>query len=133
MQNFDSILLAIRPNSPDILKLIKATDKISRGFNTNFNMLHVVNSNITDDEINILKSTADQNLIGTCGKLIVIKSDDPIYTVSELTSEYDLLVLGTPRKDSLKSIFFGTGKDKFAVNATCSVLRLTVKNSLTNQ
>ena len=133
LQNFDNILLAIRPNSPDILKLIKATDKISRGFNTNFNMLHVVNSNITDDEINILKSTADQNLIGTCGKLSVIKSDDPINTVSELTSEYDLLVFGTPRKDSLKSIFFGTGKDKFAVNATCSVLRLTVKNSITNQ
>jgi hypothetical protein len=133
LQSFENILLAIRPNSPDILKLIKATDKISRGFNTNFNMLHVVNSNITEDEINILKSTADQNLTGTCGKLSVIKSDDPIYTVSELTSEYDLLVLGTPRKDSLKSIFFGTGKDKFAVNATCSVLRLTVKNSLTNQ
>ena len=133
LQSFENILLAIRPNSPDILKLIKATDKISRGFNTNFNMLHVVNSNITDDEINILKSTADQNLTGTCGKLSVIKSDDPIYTVSELTSEYDLLVLGTPRKDSLKSIFFGTGKDKFAINATCSVLRLTVKNSLTNQ
>ena len=133
LQSFENILLAIRPNSPDILKLIKATDKISRSFNTNFNMLHVVNSNITDDEINILKSTADQNLTGTCGKLSVIKSDDPIYTVSELTSEYDLLVLGTPRKDSLKSIFFGTGKDKFAVNATCSVLRLTVKNSLTNQ
>ena len=133
LQSFENILLAIRPNSPDILKLIKATDKISRGFNTNFNMLHVVNSNITDDEINILKSSADQNLTGTCGKLSVIKSDDPIYTVSELTSKYDLLVLGTPRKDSLKSIFFGTGKDKFAVNATCSVLRLTVKNSLTNQ
>ena len=133
LQSFENILLAIRPNSPDILKLIKATDKISRSFNTNFNMLHVVNSNITEDEINILKSTADQNLTGTCGKLSVIKSDDPIYTVSELTSEYDLLVLGTPRKDSLKSIFFGTGKDKFAVNATCSVLRLTVKNSLTNQ
>ena len=133
LQNFENILLAIRPNSPDILKLIKATDKISKGFNTDFNMLHVVNSNITDDEINILRSTADQNLIGTCGKLTVIKSDDPIYTVSELTSEYDLLVLGTPRKDNLKSIFFGTGKDKFAVNATCSVLRLTVKNSTTNQ
>jgi len=133
LQNFENILLAIRPNSPDILKLIKATDKISRGFNTNFNMLHVVNSNITDDEINILRSTADQNLTGTCGELTVIKSDDPIYTVSELTSEFDLLVLGTPRKDSLKSIFFGTGKDKFAVNATCSVLRLTVKNSTTNQ
>ena len=133
LQNFENILLAIRPNSPDILKLIQATDKISRAFNTNFNMIHVVKSNISDDEINILKSTANQNLIGTCGKLSVIESDDPIFTVSELTSDYDLLVIGTPRKDNLKSILFGTGKDEFAVNATCSVLRLTVKNSTTNQ
>jgi len=46
--------------------------------------------------------------------------------VSELTAEYDLLVLETPRKDTGKSMLFRTGKDKFVANSACSVLRLTV-------
>jgi hypothetical protein len=53
-------------------------------------------------------------------------SEDPTELVSELTAEYDLLVLGTPKKDTWKSMLFGTGKDKFAVNSSCSVLRLTI-------
>ena len=55
-------------------------------------------------------------------------SDNPIEEVSKLTAEYDLLVLGTPQKDTWKSMLFGTGKDKFAEYSACSVLRLTIKD-----
>ena len=57
----------------------------------------------------------------------IVVSNHPIDTVSTLTSDFDLLILGTPRKDTLRTMLFGTGKDKFAVKATCSVLRLTLK------
>ena len=55
-------------------------------------------------------------------------SEEPTKVVSELTAEYDLLVLGTPKKDTWTTMLFGTGKDEFAVNSACSVLRLTVKD-----
>ena len=58
---------------------------------------------------------------------MLISSSDPIGTVSEITADFDLLILGTPRKDTWMTMLFGTGTDKFAVNSTCSVLRLTIK------
>ena len=46
----------------------------------------------------------------------------------ELSAEYDLLITGTPKNNDWASILFGSGKDKFATNSACSVLRLTIKN-----
>ena len=60
--------------------------------------------------------------------LRIEKSEDISDSVSKLTAEYDLLILGTPKKDTWKSMLFGTGKDKFAASSSCSVLRLTINN-----
>ena len=57
----------------------------------------------------------------------IIKSENSTEIVSEISAEYDLLVLGTPQKENMLSILFGTGKDKFAIKSNCSVLRLTIK------
>ena len=57
-----------------------------------------------------------------------MNSEDPTQTISEISAEYDLLVLGTPRKDTWKSMLFGTGKDKFATSSACNVLRLTLRD-----
>lgn len=58
----------------------------------------------------------------------IIVSNDPVKTVSEESSSFDLLILGTPEKDNWLSVLFGTGKDKFTDNSECSVLRLTMKS-----
>ena len=47
-----------------------------------------------------------------------------------MTSEYDLLILGTPKKDSWRKLLFGTGKDPIASQANSSVLRITIKQTL---
>ena len=47
---------------------------------------------------------------------------------SEISVEYDLLIIGTPKHNDWASILFGTGQDKFVKNSACSVLRLTIKN-----
>ncbi len=39
-----------------------------------------------------------------------------------------LFILVTAKKDILKTLLFGTEKDKFVVKATYSVLRLTINN-----
>lgn len=128
LQKFENILLAIRPDSPDADKLIDTTNIIANHYNTKFKMLHVVRDNLSKVEIEKIKLNAEAKLTGTNGKVRIVVSNHPIDTVSELTAENDLLILGTPRKDTLKTILFGTGKDKFAVKATCSVLRLTINN-----
>mgnify|MGYP005626989619 FL=1 len=128
LQKFENILLAIRPDSPDADKLVNTTNIIANHYNTKFEMLHVVRDNVSKVEIEKIKLNAEAKLTGTNGIVRIVISNHPIDTVSELTAENDLLILGTPRKDTLKTILFGTGKDKFAVKATCSVLRLTINN-----
>ena len=58
----------------------------------------------------------------------ILKSNDSIETISQESSGYDLLILGTPQKDNWISILFGTGKDKFTEKSACSVLRLTMRD-----
>ena len=127
LQKFENILLALRPDSIDAKKLIKTTDIITKHYNTSFVMLHVMREGTTVDELNKIKLNAKEKLKGTNGVVKIVVSNHPIDTVSTLTADFDLLILGTPRKDTLRTMLFGTGKDKFAVKATCSVLRLTLK------
>jgi len=125
---FNNVLLAIRPNSRDSAKLIETTNKLCNYYNAEFTLLHVVPASISSDEVNDIKQKADDLLKGTKGILMLVPSENPIDTVSDLTAENDLLVIGTPRKDTWSAMLFGTGKDKFAVNSACSVLRLTIKD-----
>ena len=62
------------------------------------------------------------------GNLKIIKSKNAIETVYNFSADYDLMVLGTPEKDNWRNVLFGNGKDKFAYNSACSVLRLTMKD-----
>ena len=125
---FNNVLLSIRHNSQDIQKLIASTNSLCQYFNSEFTLLHVLNIDTTTEEIENIKKTSNKALSGTKGKLLLKISDDPIDSVSNLTSEYDLLILGTPKKDTWATMLFGTGKDKFAISSACSVLRLTIKN-----
>ncbi|MDG1349295.1 MAG: amino acid permease [Flavobacteriales bacterium] len=128
VMRFNKVLLAIRPNSRDSVKLIETTNKLCKYYNAEFTLLHVVNANMGSEQVNEIKLKANELLKGTKGSLLLVPSENPIDTVSELTAEHDLLVIGTPRKDTWATMLFGTGKDKFAVNSACSVLRLTLKD-----
>ena len=124
------VVLAVRPNSKDIKKLIMTTANICKFHNASFTLLHVFSENNTIDNLEEIKSNSDILLseYKDISSLRIEHSENPSESVSELTAEYDLLVLGTPKKDTWKSMLFGTGKDKFAENSSCSVLRLTIKN-----
>ncbi|MBC8267029.1 MAG: amino acid permease [Flavobacteriales bacterium] len=128
VMRFDKVLLAIRPNSKDSVKLIETTNKLCKYYNAKFTLLHVVAKDTDPKILESIKANANKELEGTRGNVLLVPSENPIETVSELTAEHDLLVLGTPRKDTWVTILFGTGKDKFAINSACSVLRLTIKS-----
>jgi len=124
------VVLAVRPNSKDIDKLIRTTANLCKFYNASFTLLHVLSKDSSKSNLEKIKNNSDLLLTEYNNKanLRIEYSDDPTLTVSELTAEYDLLVLGTPKKDTWKSMLFGTGKDKFAVNSACSVLRLTIND-----
>ncbi len=125
--NFKKIVIAIRPDSRDAKELIKITNQLCNYYKTNFSLLQVIEKDPDEKTKNSITSKAQKLLKNTNGELMLISSSDPIGTVSEITADFDLLILGTPRKDTWMTMLFGTGTDKFAVNSTCSVLRLTIK------
>ena len=123
-------MLAVRPNSRDINKLIITVSNLCKFYNAEFTLLHVINMSQNSSDISNIKKTADSLLSDHSikGEIRIEQAENPTECVSELTAEYDLLVIGTPRKDTWTSMLFGTGKDKFASNSACSVLRLTIKD-----
>jgi hypothetical protein len=74
------------------------------------------------------KSTQLLSELKVSNNLKIIKSEDPLNSISTLSSDYDLLILGAPEKDSWISLLLGVGRDRFTENSACSVLRLTMKN-----
>ena len=127
MRYISKVVLAVRPNSKDIKKLIETTANLCKFYNANFTLLHVLNNN---KNISNIRKNAN-SLLTNYKKIATLRieiSEEPTELVSELTAEYDLLILGTPKQDTWKSMLFGTGKDKFAINSSCSVLRLTINN-----
>tara|TARA_B100001758_G_scaffold81904_1_gene69604 strand:+ start:3761 stop:5968 length:2208 start_codon:yes stop_codon:yes gene_type:complete len=124
------VVLAVRPNSMDINKLIDTTANFCKFYNANFTLLHVISKDNTKEEIKKIK-TSTQILLtkyNDISKLRIETAEDPSELISEITAEYDLLILGSPKQDTWKSMLFGSGKDKFAANSSCSVLRLTIKD-----
>ena len=124
------VVLAVRPNSKDIEKLIRTTANLCKFYNASFTLLHVLSKDSSKGSLTKIKNNSNLLLTeyNNIASLRIEYSNDPTLSVSELTAEYDLLVLGTPKKDTWRTMLFGTGKDKFAVNSACSVLRLTIKD-----
>ena len=124
------VVLAVRPNSKDIKKLINSTANLCKFYKAKFTLLHVLEKDLVDKELIKIKDTANKLLANysEIGSLRIEKSSEPTQCVADLTAEYDLLILGTPRKDTWMSMLFGTGKDKFAESSACSVLRLTIND-----
>ena len=128
---FSEIVLAIRPNSKDLKQLIKTTAQIANFYNAKFTLLHIVSENYKESDLLNLKNSSEKHIsaYNDFANVRIECSNNPFECVEELSSEYDLLVLGTPRKDTWRSVLFGTGKDLFATQANCSVLRLTIKST----
>ncbi len=130
VRHIGKVLIALRPGRND-KKFIDVADRISQFYGASFSLLRVVPEDISDEDLNHLEDTS-MALIETSkaeSKLVVVKSDDSIETISNASASYDLLILGTPQKDSWITVLFGTGKDKFTEKSACSVLRLTIKDN----
>ncbi|MCP4807587.1 MAG: amino acid permease [Proteobacteria bacterium] len=55
---------------------------------------------------------------------MVPETEDPVRMVAELSRDYDLIVLGAPKENTLKTLFFGSIEHEVVKRASCSVLKI---------
>ena len=126
VRRFSKVLIALRPGRRN-QAFIDVADKICQHFGASLTLLNIVSEG--EKEGGKLKKTSEEILSSTKSKseLKIVKSNDPVETISEESAGYDLLILGTPEKDNWISVLFGAGEDRFVKMAACSVLRLTIR------
>ena len=126
VRRFTKVLIALRPGRRN-QSFIDVADKICDHYKASLTLLNIVSEN--QRGINNIKKNSEEILSSTKSKseLKIIKSNDPVETISEVSAEYDLLILGTPEKDNWINVLFGVGEDRFVKMAACSVLRLTIR------
>ena len=126
VRRFSKVLIALRPGRRN-QAFIDVADKICQHFGASLTLLNIVSEG--EKEGGKLKKNSEEILSSTKSKseLKIVKSNDPVETISEESAGYDLLILGTPEKDNWLNVLFGVGEDRFVKTAACSVLRLTIR------
>ena len=128
IRRFEKVVLALRPGRKNSA-FIDVADNICCFYGAKLSLLNIVPEGIKNDKRTKLKN--DSNLLientKSQSELVVVESDDALQTITDISANYDLLILGTPEKDNWLSVLFSGGKDKFVQNSVCSVLRLTIK------
>ena len=128
IKNIGKVLIALRPGRKD-KNFLSVADRVCLFYGASLTLLHVVPSSFSKIETKKMKqkSLSLLSVLKAPYDLKIQESEDPIGSISSLSSDYDLLILGAPEKDNWISVLLGTGRDKFAENSACSVLRLTMK------
>ena len=128
VRNFEKIVLALRPGRKN-KAFIEVAENICSFYGAKLTLLNIVSFDSSEKATKSITISSSKLISKTRCKseLLVVKSDNPLATISEQSANFDLLILGTPEKDNWLNVLFGGGKDKFVHNSVCSVLRLTIK------
>jgi len=128
IRRFEKIVLALRPGRKNSA-FIDVADNICCFYGAKLSLLNIVPVGIKNDKKAKLKKDSSLLIENTKSQseLVVVESDDALQTITDISANFDLLILGTPEKDNWLSVLFSGGKDKFVQNSVCSVLRLTIK------
>ena len=129
IKNIGKVLVALRPGRKD-KNFLAVAERICRFYNASLTLLHIVTPTFSKGAAKKTEAKSVGLLSGLKVKteLRVVQSEDPMGSMSELSSEFDLLILGAPEQNSWINVLFGTGRDRFTESAACSVLRLTMKS-----
>jgi len=129
IKNIGKVLVALRPGRKD-KNFLAVAERICRFYNASLTLLHIVTPTFSKGAAKKMEEKSVSLLSGLKVKteLRIVQSEDPMGSMSGLSSEFDLLILGAPEQDSWINVLFGTGRDRFTESAACSVLRLTMKS-----
>ncbi|MGB1185797.1 MAG: amino acid permease [Flavobacteriaceae bacterium] len=129
VRNISKVVLAVRPGREGN-KFIRVADHICKYYGASLTLLNVigkdakksVESKLHDDNNSLLKGLSrDENSV-------VIRSNDVVGVISEVSASYDLLIIGSQEKSAWYNVLLGLKSDRFVKNSVCSVLRLTIRD-----
>ena len=122
------ILVCLRPGREEHL-FLQVADRLAKFHGGEFTFLRVVREDTSQEEQDKLRQRSEALLEGMESRhyVEIRLSNHPVDAILEVAIGYDLLITGTPVNEDILHILFGSGRDKFAEGASCSVLRLTVK------
>ncbi len=128
IRRFEKVVLALRPGRKNSA-FVDVADNICCFYGAKLSLLNIVPEGIKKSKKDKLKNDSSLLIKNTRSQseLIVVESEDALQTITDISANFDLLILGTPEKDNWLSVLFSGGKDKFVQNSVCSVLRLTIK------
>ena len=129
VKNIGKVLIALRPGRKD-KNFLAVAERVCRFYNASLTLLHIVTPSFSKAAAKRMekKSSSLLSSLKTKSDLMVLQSENPLVSISRLSAEYDLLILGAPEQDSWINILLGSGRDKFTESAACSVLRITMKD-----
>ena len=129
IKNIGKVLIALRPGRKD-KNFLAVAERVCGFYNASLTLLHIVTPSFSKSAAKKMEIKSTQLLSSLKIKttLKVLQSEDPLGSISKLSSEFDLLILGAPEQDSWIRVLLGSGRDRFTENSACSVLRLTMKN-----
>ncbi|MBN10403.1 MAG: hypothetical protein CMC80_02605 [Flavobacteriaceae bacterium] len=129
VRNISKVVLAVRPGREGN-KFIRVADHIRKYYGASLTLLNVigkdakksVESKLHDDNNSLLKGLSREE------NSVVIKSNDVVGVISEVSASYDLLIIGSQEKSAWYNVLLGLKSDRFVKNSVCSVLRLTIRD-----
>ena len=129
VRNISKVVLAVRPGREGN-KFIHVADHICKYYGASLTLLNVigkdakksVESKLHDDNNSLLKGLSREE------NSVVIRSNDVVGVISEVSASYDLLIIGSQEKSAWYNVLLGLKSDRFVKNSVCSVLRLTIRD-----
>jgi APA family basic amino acid/polyamine antiporter len=129
VRNISKVVLAVRPGREGN-KFIQVADNICKYYGASLTLLNViekdakksVESKLHDDNNRLLKGLSREE------NSVVIRSNDVVGVISEVSASYDLLIIGSQEKSAWYNVLLGLKSDRFVKNSVCSVLRLTIRD-----
>ncbi len=121
------ILVALRPGREN-QKFLEVCSNIAAFYHSELALVRVVSPADTEEYKEEILRISQKSVahLQTPVECILLEGADPVKAIVEASSGYDLLITGTPASGDWRNILLGSGRDKFAENAACSVLRLTI-------
>ena len=129
VRNISKVVLAVRPGREGN-RFIKVADNICKYYGANLTLLNVIGKDAKKSVETKLHNNNNSLLKGLSREenSLVVKSNDVIGVISEVSASYDLLIIGSQEKSAWYNVLLGLKSDRFVKNSVCSVLRLTIRD-----
>ena len=129
VRNISKVVLAVRPGREGN-KFIQVADNICKYYGASLTLLNVIGKDAKKSVETKLHNNNNSLLKGLSREenSLVVKSNDVVGVISEVSASYDLLIIGSQEKSAWYNVLLGLKSDRFVKNSVCSVLRLTIRD-----